>query len=141
MRLSTYRSITFWPTARWPNFSPVELSCKCRGRFCDGEYWHDPDFLDALQKLRVTLGRPVIVNSAHRCHLWNAAIGGAPLSMHKTLAVDIRLAGFDRHVMLNTAKKLGFKGIGLATNFIHLDRRKIPAIWYYQGSHASWQTL
>jgi len=96
--------------------------------------------LDALQSLRASLGRPLIINSAHRCRLWNAAVGGAPRSMHKSIAVDISLSGHDRFSMLAAAEALGFTGIGLAKTFIHLDRRSVPARWYYKGSHSLWQT-
>ena len=43
---------------RWPNFHIPELACRCAGRFCDGAYWHAPDFLDRLQGLRDAASRP-----------------------------------------------------------------------------------
>lgn len=129
--------ITHW---RWPHFSIPELACRCGGRFCAGEYWHDPDFLDALEALRARAGRALIVTSGHRCALWNAAVGGAPASQHKRLAVDIALAGHDRHALLEAAVSLGFTGLGLARTFLHLDRRARPARWFYRGSESLWQT-
>ena len=128
------------PDWRWPHFSARELSCRCGGRFCQGEYWHDLVFLDALEALRAEAGRPLVINSGHRCALWNAHVGGAPRSLHKTLAVDIRLAGHDRHRLLASAKRLGFTGFGLAHTFLHLDRRGRPALWYYPGSKPRWTT-
>ena len=124
---------------RWPNFTPRELACRCGGRFCAGAYWHDTDFLDALEALRAMMGRPLVVNSGHRCEGWNAAVGGAAQSMHLTIAVDLALAGHDRFALLNAAEQLGFTGVGLAKSFIHLDRRAVPARWYYKGSARSWQ--
>ncbi|MEM9224949.1 MAG: D-Ala-D-Ala carboxypeptidase family metallohydrolase [Pseudomonadota bacterium] len=128
-------------TWRWPHFTLRELACRCGGRFCRGEYWHAPDFLDALEALRADIGRPLIITSGHRCAQWNAAIGGAPLSQHKTLAVDIALAHHDRLALLAAAERHGFTGIGLARSFIHLDRRAVPARWYYKRSKSLWQTL
>lgn len=125
---------------RWPNFSLSELACRCSGRFCEGTYWHDPDFLDALQALRTEIGKPLIITSGHRCPQWNAAIGGAPLSRHKRMAVDISLVGHDRFMLRDLGTKYGFTGQGLARTFIHLDRRKRPATWYYGGSKIIWQT-
>lgn len=125
---------------RWPHFSPRELACRCAGRFCRGEYWHDPDFLDALEALRAAAGRALVVNSGHRCELWNAHVGGAAHSLHKTIAADIALAGHDRFRLLRQAERLGFTGRGLGRTFLHLDRRAVPARWYYPGSKASWQT-
>ena len=123
----------------WQHFSISELACRCRGRFCDGSYWHDPDFLDALEALRAEFGRPLIVTSAHRCPQWNAAVGGAPLSQHKRIAADIALAGHDRFALREAATRLGFRGQGLARTFIHLDRRERPAVWTYGRSKEAWQ--
>ena len=125
---------------RWPHFSIGELACRCGGRFCAGQYYHDTDFLDALEALRGDAGRALIVNSGHRCDQWNAAVGGAPLSRHKTLAVDISLVAQDRFALRDAASNLGFHGIGMARTFLHLDRRSIPANWFYKGAEASWQT-
>jgi len=125
---------------RWPHFSISELSCRCGGEFCEGEYWHAPDFLDALQALRRKIGKPLQLTSAHRCPQWNAYVGGAPLSQHKQLAVDIHLRAHDRFALLQNAKLLGFSGLGLARTFLHLDRRSTPAVWYYSGSETLWQT-
>ena len=113
----------------WPDFSLWEFICHCQGRYCQGEYYHNPVFLDCLQALRNEIARPLMLNSAHRCDLWNAHIGGAPLSQHKKLAVDIRLAGHDREKLLKTAKKTGFTGFGFYQTFLHLDQGR-PRFWY-----------
>ena len=42
---------------RWPHFSVAELACRCAGRFCAGEYYHDAEFLDGLEALRAAAGR------------------------------------------------------------------------------------
>lgn len=125
---------------RWPNFSVSEFSCRCGGRFCDGTYWHDAAFLDALQKMRYDLGTPLRITSGHRCPQWNAAVGGAALSRHKQIAADISLRRQDRFRVLDAAKSAGFTGLGLARTFLHVDRRAQPAIWYYRGSKNLWQT-
>lgn len=125
---------------RWPHFTARELACRCGGRFCQGEYWHDPGFLDVLEALRAAAGRPLVINSGHRCELWNAHVGGVAKSMHRTIAVDIALAGQDRQALLAAAERLGFTGFGLARNFLHLDRRAVPARWYYSGSETAWRT-
>lgn len=127
------------PDWRWPNFSIAELACRCAGRFCSGAYWHDPDFLDGLQSLRDRVQAPLVVTSAHRCPQWNAAVGGAPLSQHKRIAVDISLRRHDRQRLFSAARVCGFKGFGLARSFLHLDRRAHEAVWYYPGSVLAWQ--
>ncbi len=124
---------------RWPHFTVTELACRCGGRFCDGEYWHDPVFLDGLEAMRAALGQPLQVNSGHRCGQWNAAVGGAPLSRHKQVAADLALPGHDRFAVLDAAKRAGFGGLGLARTFLHVDRRARPAVWFYRGSKQLWQ--
>ena len=132
-----YRSAPFmWDDLRWPNFSRAELSC----RHC-GDYFHAPDFLDALQGLRCELGHPLHILSAHRCSLHNAAVGGAPLSQHLALAVDISLRGHDRRQTVLTAKRMGFSGFGYYVTFLHLDMGR-PRHWF--GSRKAknlWKTL
>lgn len=127
---------------RWRYFTPSELSCRC-GRWCDGEYFHDPRFLDALDELRRRVGRPLHINSARRCVLHNAAVGGAPRSMHRlAIAADIDVSdwsGEGREALLDHALDLGFTGIGFGRNFLHLDRRKVPTAWEYaRGGAKAW---
>lgn len=127
---------TLWDEGRWPHFSRSELSC----RHC-GDYFHHPVFMDALQSLRYNLDRPLHILSAHRCALHNAAVGGAPLSQHLTLAVDISLQGHDRRRIVKAAKALGFSGLGYYYTFLHLDMGR-PRHWF--GSRKAkelWQTF
>ena len=125
---------------RWPHFSIAELACRCAGRFCAGEYYHDAEFLDGLEALRAAAGRALVINSGHRCDQWNAAVGGAALSQHKRIAVDVSLVAHDRHDLARMAAAYGFTGQGFARTFLHLDRRARPASWYYKGARALWQT-
>ena len=125
---------------RWPNFSVEEIACRCAGKFCRGEYWHDAKFLSSLEALRDKANLPLVISSGHRCAQWNAVVGGAPRSMHKTIAVDVLLRGHERHALRQQAESLGFTGIGLGKTFIHLDQRTKPATWFYNGSYSLWQT-
>lgn len=106
----------------WPSdhFTLSELSCPRTG-----EYYHDPEFLWRLERLRHLNGdKPLIINSAHRSNVHNAAVGGAPLSQHKKIAVDIRLSGHDPGQLRQLAIQCGFLGIGMARTFLHLDLRR-----------------
>jgi len=125
---------------RWPHFRIEELACKCDGRFCAGSYWHAPTILDRLEILRGKVGKPLVITSGHRCAQWNALIGGAPQSRHKTLAVDLALRGHDRHALLRDAHAAGFAGFGLGRSFLHVDCRAVGAHWFYAGSETLWQT-
>lgn len=135
------REHTGW---HWPHFSPEELACKCGGKYCGGEYFHDPEFLDALEALRADVGRPLVINSGHRCEGHNAAVGGAvpsktsPGSMHLKIATDISLRGHDRHKLRDKAISRGFTGRGYGRTFLHLDRRKATATWFYGDSANAW---
>jgi len=127
-----------WNARRWPDFRPAELACRCAGRFCGGEYFHDPVFLDALQALRDRLGAPVAVNSGHRCAVWNAAIGGAPASEHKRVAADVRLAGHERAALLAAARDAGFGAFGFYCSFLHLDLRRGRRWFSGPAARAAW---
>ncbi|MFN7163854.1 MAG: D-Ala-D-Ala carboxypeptidase family metallohydrolase [Hyphomonas sp.] len=138
MLIASYKDVPMagW---RWPHFTPLELACKCPARGCRGEYWHDPVFLDGLEALRAAAGRPLRINSGHRCSVRNHLAGGAPRSRHRRIAVDIALRNHDRHALMEAAAGCGFTGIGRGRTFLHLDRRPIPATWTCKGAEASWQ--
>ena len=128
------------PAWCWPHFSVAELACRCQGRYCDGAYWHDPSFLNGLEAMRAKVGRPLVIQSGHRCALWNAHVGGAPRSQHKRMAVDISLHAQNRKQLLDAAQAVGFTGIGCGRQFLHIDRRAHPARWYYPGSCTLWKS-
>lgn len=129
-----------WDAERWPHFTAKEFTCKCGLRYCGGEYMHSPDFLDAMEFLKTAMhGAPIIINSGHRCATWNRLQGGSKNSMHLTIAADIRIDPHDRHELLKAAEDCGFTGIGLAVNFLHVDRRERPARWDYgPASRRAW---
>ena len=101
---------------RWPNFSATEMACRHCGQGYD---W--PDFMDRLQATRDAVGRPFQILSAHRCALHNARVGGAPISQHLKLAVDIALAGHSPGALLGACRAAGFTGFGFYTTFLHID--------------------
>ena len=116
-----------------PNFSVKEMECACGCGFCD----FDVGFLDKLQSLRDTLKRPLIVTSGFRCSRHNEAVGGAKHSKHLAgIAVDISTWGMQSDFMyrfMAGAIDLGFTGIGVGKNFIHIDTRKDKSkMWVYK---------
>lgn len=121
---------------RWPHFKPTALACKCR-RHCRGEYWHDPDFLDALERLRAQAG-PVRINSGRRCRRHNAAVGGATRSLHTLgVAADVSLKGHDRAKLARAAVRAGFTGLGFGRAFLHVDLGPARR-WTYPGAPPAW---
>ena len=103
----------------WKNFTPYEI--RCRGT---GAVLIVPHALDSLQFLRDSLGRSIIVNSAYRSPIYNASVGGAPMSEHKFgTAFDISLDGHSKEVLYRKGLEAGFTGFGLNYNsFIHMDK-------------------
>lgn len=118
-----------WNAKRWPNFTPRELACSHCGEFYD---W--PDFIDLLQWVRTRLGKPIRINSAHRCVRHNLAVGGAPLSQHKKIATDLSIRGQNRLELAALCKAAGFKGFGYYQSFLHVDLGR-KRFWY--GGDAS----
>ena len=102
------------------HFTDNELDCNCG---CGKTV--DPELLTRLEALRRMLGQPLIVTSGARCATHNRKVGGKPASWHlKGLAVDISCNDSKlRCEIIQTATLLGFNGIGIAKNFIHLDLR------------------
>ena len=121
----------------WQNFPPGEICCP----HC-GEIWVGPGFhktMDQIQSAREDLGRPLHINSAHRCWWYNASprIGGAPLSAHKKLALDVSTRGHDRHEIRDLLRRHGFSTFGLYRTFIHTDVRP-GRRWYGKGGKKLW---
>jgi uncharacterized protein YcbK (DUF882 family) len=93
----------------------------------------DLELITKLEKLRKRLGLPMIVNSGYRCPKRNQQVGGAEKSQHllgKAADISLHNQQLDIDIIFNIARKIGFKGIGLYDNFIHLDVR--------DGNFATW---
>jgi len=120
---------------RWPDFTFEEMAC----RHC-GEGYDWPDFMDRLELARMIVGRPFHILSAHRCALHNARIGGAPLSQHLKMAVDISASNHDRDVLLNACRAAGFTGFGYYTSFLHIDLGRPRQWWSSTTARDLWLT-
>ena len=108
-----WKQITSW---HWPYFHPREMACSHCGRL-----EIDERLLDTLEWQRRN-GQPIVINSAYRCGVWNAMVGGAPLSQHKLgRAADQALQGRTRSDVETQARGAGFTGIGRYRTFLHTD--------------------
>jgi uncharacterized protein YcbK (DUF882 family) len=87
----------------------------------------DRRFVVNLQQLRDFLGVSLTITSAYRCEKRNKEVGGADSSWHMHgVAVDIFCVdGKTRHKLIHHAIMLDFHGIGIAPNFVHLDKRRL----------------
>jgi hypothetical protein len=104
---------------RWPNFSPAEIACRGTGKLLVNDA-----ALDALQVLRTSLGKPLIIRSAYRSPEHNRAVGGAKASKHmEGIAFDVAMANHDPEAFEAAARAAGFKGFGYypRSGFIHVD--------------------
>lgn len=110
------------------NFSSHEFSCK----HC-GEENINPELIDALQRLRDTVGVSISVSSGYRCPNHNESLK-SPTSQHvKGNAADIIIKGFTVDEMYAAAKSIPEflnGGIGVYDGgFIHVDVRGEKARW------------
>jgi len=108
------------------SFKAEEFYCKC-GK-C-GIQRVDMVLVEKLQNLRDRLGSKVIINSGFRCHEHNRNVGGVLSSQHLNgCAADIWCKNLKK--ALKIAESLGFRGIGVYKDFLHLDNREgVVARW------------
>lgn len=123
---------------KWSNFEPGEPNLHCP--HC-GEFYLDVVAMDCLQLTRYELGRPIHINSGHRCPIHNARVGGAPLSEHKRIAFDISLVGHDRMDVLEAAKNAGFTTFGFYQTFLHADKRPGRRWWGGKAAQSAWPQI
>ena len=112
------------------HFTLEDIKCPC----CDALkiipalYRH----LDLLEQLQDRLKYPIIILSGYRCVRYNAQHGGSPRSWHLVFATDIKPAVIFSDTMRQLrikAYEVGFTGVGIGEDYIHLDLRPEPLIW------------
>ena len=125
---------------RWPNFPHDEVA-----RVCHGGVRMVPCFLDRLQTLRLSYGKPIILTSAYRAPEYNLQVSTTGTQGPHTTgrAVDILVCGEDALDLIGRAWVNGFTGIGLKQHgphnkrFVHLDdlpdnvNHPRPILWTY----------
>lgn len=84
----------------------------------------DKRFLSQLEKLRKSVGLPLILNSTYRTPEYNEQVGGVKNSYHtKGVAADIHCTdGIVRSLIVKHALRLGLT-VGVYHTFIHVDDR------------------
>lgn len=113
---------------RYPNFTKEEFDCSETG-----ENDMKPRFLEMLQMLREQYGKPMKITSGYRSPNHNIEKRKSKPGTHAHgIAADIYCTGPDKFRLVKLAINSGFTGIGVASNFIHLDcSRERCAIWGY----------
>jgi len=100
-----------------------------------GENKMNPIFLSLLDRLRSECGFPFVITSGYRSpdHPIEAA-KSKPGTHSEGIAADIKVrGGFQRFTLVNEAIKIGFTGIGVGNDFVHVDLREYPVMWTYGG--------
>lgn len=130
---SDYRDIDLTEWSKYSNdFMPSELASKG-----DGSIKIRKDVLKALQAVRTTYGKPLVINSGYRDTTHNKKVGGSAVSQHLNgIAFDIKINNFEMGRQLEQiAKDLNFTAFGRYDTFIHIDMRpsKVKGKNYYWG--------
>lgn len=106
------------------NFSRSEFACGHCGRRVGPSL----ALVDVLQRMRTSMGAPLVIVSGYRCPAYNRAVGGVLKSEHLTgNAADIARGQFRPE----QARAAGARGIGTRAGWvIHVDMRKgAPSIF------------
>ena len=99
-----------------------------------GENNMNPEFLEKLDTLRGYCGFPFVITSGYRSpsHPIEAK-KDVPGTHAQGIAADIKITNAaHRYTLIREALSMGFTGIGVAGDFIHVDTRgTVPVIWTY----------
>ncbi len=112
-------------------FKIDEFRCPCCGKVD-----MDEGFLQLLDHARGLAQIPFRITSGFRCEKHNREVGGKPDSAHLSgHAVDIFVhSSKDRFKIVKSLIDVGFRRIGIAHNFIHVDNdtsKPWGVIWLY----------
>ena len=93
------------------------------------------EFLEKLDELRAWCGFPFIITSGYRHPTLHPIEKrkDVPGTHAQGIAADIKITNAaDRLTLVKNAVQLGFTGIGIADDFIHVDTRgTTPVMWTY----------
>lgn len=119
---------TDWSTIKY--FTKEELDCKH-----SGQNEMQQEFMEKLDELRIACGFPFVITSGYRSSDHPAEASKATKGGTHTLgiAADIGVSnGSQRRTIVAEALNLGFRGIGVAKGFVHVDTRdSTPVMWTY----------
>jgi len=93
------------------------------------------EFLEKLDELRAYCGFPFVITSGYRHPTMHPIEKkkDVPGTHAQGIAADIKITNAaDRFKLVHAALQLGFTGIGVASDFIHVDTRgTTPVMWTY----------
>lgn len=113
------------------NFLSTDFDCKCTHKFCTYTLV-DTDLVDGLEELCDKFAK-IDINSGYRCSVHNAEVMGKLGSQHLLgKAADVHTIFASVMEIYYCASKISHfecGGIGLYSNFLHLDVRGHKARW------------
>lgn len=120
----------------YKNFSKHEFDCQYTG-----ENKMRPEFLELLQQIRTTYGKPMPISSGYRDFTHPIERAKEKFGTHTYgVAADIAVSGEDAMELFTIAFGYGIRRLGLcqkgSTRFLHIDigdreLRFPPALWTY----------
>lgn len=120
----------------WPDFNQEMFAS--RG---DGECLMDPVVMDMLRAVQNDIG-PLRITSGYRDPIYNAKVGGAPMSLHKFgKAVDIAIGKHNREQLFKACERTGFTGFGFGQTFLHVDIGRKRRWDYGAKSKEAWHGI
>ena len=114
------------------HFDSSEFACHCGCSWGNRGADIDPRLIKILEEIRHRLGDiPLEINSGVRCPVHNMNVGGVPDSQHvKCTAADVACPmGIDSITLAYLAEDCGADGIGVYSDFVHIDTRGWEARW------------
>lgn len=101
-----------------------------------GENQMSNNFLIMIDRLREECGFPFVITSGFRSKQHSAERNKPNGGYHtKGVAADVSVSNSQqRYKIVEKAIELGFKGIGVANTFVHVDLRNTndPVMWTYK---------
>jgi zinc D-Ala-D-Ala carboxypeptidase len=124
--------------SKYPSFKEAEFRCRHTGKCA-----MRPEFMDILQQIRTTYGRPMIINSGYRDRSHPVEAGKKTAGEHTYgLAADIRVYGEHAIMLQWIATEYGIRRFGIQqkgaieSRYIHIGYGDKgfhfpPALWSY----------
>ena len=113
------------------NFNSYEFRCGIGGYCACSTILIDDQLVEYLQKIRDHFGKSVNITSAYRCPSYNSKVSNSKDSYHtKGMACDFQVSGVAPSEVAKYAESIGVKGIGLYSDFVHIDTRTSKYFWY-----------
>jgi len=112
------------------HFTREEFDCQV-----SGTNNMEQEFLQKLDELRAYCGFPFVITSGYRHPTLHPIESrkDVPGTHAQGIAADIKITNaVDRLKLVRAALSLGFTGVGVADDFIHVDTRgTTPVMWTY----------